>query len=426
MCICNRGLVALLLLLSLPAQGGPIGVSHGQFVTADGKPIVLRGINVAQASKVAPYLPPQSKADFAKTAQWGCNCIRYLILWAGVEPKPGQYDDNYLAEVRKRLDWAKEAGLYVVLDMHQDVYGVKYGFCGAPEWACVDGGAKYEVNANAHWATNYLKPAVMAAFDSFWKDAPGPEGIGVQTRFIAAWRHVVEKLGDHPAVIGYDLLNEPFYGNALLYPETFAAFAKMQKLLPGGVSPLSLFSGKRTDAVQQFLADAEKLFPALDCADPVITRFERERLTPFYKRAIPELRKLTPKAIFFVEPHIWASGGMHTFLTRADIGGEGALLAYAPHFYDPACSPDIAYDGNLARARKAFERIREVARRLDVPVFVGEWGDAESPASSASRYIGDQGKLLREMGFSHCYWDDSADASKKPVFEALKAAWSAR
>jgi endoglycosylceramidase len=402
---------------------GPVGVWHGQFVGPDGKPIILRGLNVAQASKIPPYLPPQTSAGFAKMPGWGCNCIRYLILWAGVEPQPGQYDDAYLAAVRERLDWAQAAGLYVVLDMHQDVYGVKYGFCGAPAWACVDGGAAYEVNPAEHWAANYLKPAVLAAFDNFWEDAPGPGGVGVQTRFRRAWQHVVLKLGDHPVVIGYDLLNEPFYGNVLRYPQTFAAFAKMAAMLPRGVNPMSLFSAQRSEEMRQFVADPNRLYPAIDCADAAIHRFERERLMPFYKRMIAALGPMTPDAIFFLEPHIWASGGAHSFLTRKEVGGEGVRIAFAPHYYDPGCAPDVPYDGNPARARIAFLRMQEVARRLDAPVFLGEWGDAESPATTAVQYLGDQAKLLRELGFSHCYWDGTSDASQKPVFDALRGAW---
>jgi hypothetical protein len=114
---------------------------------------------------------------------------------------------------------------------------------------------------------------------------------------------------------------------------------------------------------------------------------------------------------------------MHSFLTREGVGGEGVPLAFAPHYYDPGCAPDVPYDGNPVRAKVAFLRLQEVARRLNAPVFLGEWGDAESSAQTGMQYIRDQGRLLRELGFSHCYWDDSADVSHKPVFDALREAW---
>jgi endoglycosylceramidase len=417
------GILALLCLATTLGHAGPVDVKDGRFIAPDGRPIVLRGLNVAQASKAAPYLPKQGKADLAKLPGWGCNCIRYLVLWAAIEPQPGKYDDAYLTAVRERLDWAKDAGLYVVLDMHQDVFGEKYGYCGAPTWACLDGGAPFERKPGEHWAAGYLKPATLAAFDSFWADAPGPDGVGIQERFIRMWRHVVDRLGDHPAVIGYDLLNEPFYGNVLKYPETFAAFVKLQALLPKGTNPMELFSAQRSDEMRRLVADPGRLYSAIDCADPAIRRFETERLMPFYTRIIPQLRQVTPDAIFFLEPHIWASGGAHSFLTREGVGGEGARLAFAPHYYDPGCAPDVPYDGSPARAKEAFRRMQEVATRLNAPVFLGEWGDAESPAATASQYLRDQGKLLRDLGFSHCYWDDSTDASHKPVFAALQESW---
>lgn len=417
----TRASVVLLLgcLAAMPGTAGPVSCRDRQFIGPDGNPVILRGLNVAQSAKRAPYLPWQKPEHFVQMSQWGCNCLRLLIVWAAVEPQPGKYDDQYLASVRQRLDWAQQAGLYVILDMHQDLYGEKYGGDGAPQWACVDNGAAFDPQPGQHWAANYFQPAVMVAFDSFWQDAPGPDGVGLQEHFVRVWRHVAEKLGDHPAVIGYDLLNEPYYGNVLGYPEAFAVMLQAQSALPAGANLLALFTPARSEELQEVLADPARFFSILDLANDLFRRFEQERLMPLYERVVRELRQVTPEAIFFLEPHIGAASGAKTFLTQPQAPDGPVRIAYAPHFYDPGCSPSLPYDGNPARARTAFQRIQEVSQRLEAPVLLGEWGDAESPAQTAQHYLRDQAQLLREFGFSHCYWQYGPQLPRRPAFPTL-------
>jgi hypothetical protein len=52
------------------------------------------------------------------------------------------------------------------------------------------------------------------AYDSFWTSEPGPGGIGLQHRYVAAWKEVAGKFADDPWVIGYGLFNEPWPANA--------------------------------------------------------------------------------------------------------------------------------------------------------------------------------------------------------------------
>ena len=70
-----------------------------------------------------------------ETKKFGFNGIRFLIFWAAIEPKRGEYDHNYLERVAERVKWYTDNGAYVVLDMHQDVYGYAVGGNGAPAWA---------------------------------------------------------------------------------------------------------------------------------------------------------------------------------------------------------------------------------------------------------------------------------------------------
>ncbi|HSN81459.1 MAG TPA: hypothetical protein VLS88_02680, partial [Polyangiales bacterium] len=76
----------------------------------------------------------------------------HLIFWDAIEPEPGVYDQDYLTRWEDRLDWYAEAGVWVVLDMHQDVYSQVFCCDGAPEWAVRTDGIPYE--QQEVWWTN--------------------------------------------------------------------------------------------------------------------------------------------------------------------------------------------------------------------------------------------------------------------------------
>jgi endoglycosylceramidase len=85
---------------------------------------VLQSVNVISASKGDPLrMPPVDRDDVLRIARdWGFNLDRFLVFWNAAEPEPGVYDEEYFARVQERLDWHRNAGIHVVLDMHQDVY----------------------------------------------------------------------------------------------------------------------------------------------------------------------------------------------------------------------------------------------------------------------------------------------------------------
>jgi endoglycosylceramidase len=94
-------------------------VCDGSIRDAEGRAMILRGVNLAGVHKHAPYTDDFLPADYVRLrADWGMTAIRFLITWAAIEPEPGRYDDAYLDWVRERLQWANDAGLAVVIDMH--------------------------------------------------------------------------------------------------------------------------------------------------------------------------------------------------------------------------------------------------------------------------------------------------------------------
>ena len=98
----------------------------GVIADGDGNQVLLRGVNVNQL--VDFYRPrpdvddtsPLTEEDFAGIAEQGFNVVRLGLSWSALEPERGALDEAYLAQIHEAVDLAKEHGLYVVLDMHQD------------------------------------------------------------------------------------------------------------------------------------------------------------------------------------------------------------------------------------------------------------------------------------------------------------------
>lgn len=108
---------------------------------------------------------------------WGMKCIRLSILWDGLEPQMGGFDEEYLKAVDRRIAWAKAAGIHVFLDMHQDLYSCKYSD-GAPEWATLTDDQPHVAGSDV-WSDAYVSsPAIQRAFDNFWGNKPCADGEG--------------------------------------------------------------------------------------------------------------------------------------------------------------------------------------------------------------------------------------------------------
>ena len=198
---------------------GGVHVCKGALRDPEGRAMIPRGVNFAGSHKTAPYTDDFTPADYAQLHTWGFRTLRFIITWAAIEPTQGTYDEGYLDWVAERLRWAHDAGLDAILDMHEDVYGVGFGFDGAPAWTC-DASHYAAFVPRDPWPLNYTDANVLACIDRFMTDAP------LQAQFAAMWGHVAARLADSPAVIGFDPLNEPHWGT---YP---VAMFEADRLMP--------------------------------------------------------------------------------------------------------------------------------------------------------------------------------------------------
>ena len=333
--------VAVIALLSACNNGSsssspPEPVEDGTYFVRDddGRVVILRGMNIMSSAKGHPErLPDLQAEDVERYARlWGFNVVRYLIFWDAVEPSPGEYDGAYFDKTEERLDWFADNGVYVILDMHQDVYAARFCCDGAPEWAIEDDDLPFD--QNPVWSLNYFAPAVMAAFDNFF-EYPG-EHSDLQDHFADAWAAVVERFKDHPAVLGYDILNEP--------------------------SPGSVYDAR----------DITVTPPDGDAAD-----FDRTLFTDFYRRMIAAIRAVDQDGWIFYEPRVAApANGQPSFILELEDPRDGEpRIGYAPHLYSVQFEFNQAYDPDSDVTLENWEASRNVETSVQkAPLLLGEWG----------------------------------------------------
>ena len=413
-----------------------ITVKDGRFIDPEGREIILHGTNISDKSKQHDYLSWHGPEEFAKMQGWGFNCIRLSIFWDGVEPEPGRYDDEYLAGVDKRIQWAKENRMYVLLDMHQDLFSAAFGGGGdgAPAWATLDDG-KPHIRGGSTWSIAYFtSPAVHTAFDNFWANKPVPDGIGIQDHFARAWRHVAERYADEPAVVGFDLFNEPFTGSLT----TQAMMLKLQAMgeaiaqKRGGEPPnilalaqnLTKPGGDTSGLMNNF--DDMGIFNAfVDAGALMTTEFDRTTLASFYNRVAGAIRQVDKNHLIFITTNLLSNlatpSGVVPIVNSA--GDRDPHQAFAPHGYDIVTDTPNVANASAERIKIIYARHAETAKRLGMPALVGEWGafyGQPNTLAAAQMVVAQIEKHL----FSDTYWSYSGsremeDAPYFPVIARL-------
>lgn len=401
-------------------------VEGTRFVEPNGKPIVFHGINVVEKSKAKGYVGDLTADDFRTIRSWGMNCVRLGIFWDGLEPEPGRIDEAYLERVANLVGWAKAAGLWVLLDMHQDLYSVKYSD-GAPAWATLDEGKPH--TKGAVWSDSYyVSDAVQTALDHFWSNSPGPDGTGLQDHYARVWRRVADRFKDEPAVVGFDLMNEPFPGKdgGRLMQALMAEVARNVAGTPGAPGTPEEFAAMQATPegrrrIMQWLADLQLYQAMLEPGTPIMQEFDRIRLQPFYHKVTRAIREVNSHHIIFFEPAMSANLGIPTGLVPLkDVNGKrDPQQAYAPHGYDIVVDTSAIELMCNDRVALIFRRHGEFSSRHQLPMLVGEWGAyyLDSKATDAARFAV---KQFDNLGCSDTYWDYQRDLGRSPLLDALR------
>ncbi|MBI3270548.1 MAG: cellulase family glycosylhydrolase [Planctomycetes bacterium] len=357
--VLSLGLCLLLLALDVPngradvptgaaADLPPLHIQKLSLRDPLGRQVLLRGVNLSHRSKKEPYWDWISEDQVDRIRQWGLNCVRLLLHWDGLEPTPGAMNGAYLAKMEQILGWCDARGLYVVLDMHQDLYGKALGGNGAPPWATMNDPAQ-AIAPVSPWWLNYFAPNVTHSFDQFWSSAD------LRAHYKAAWLAAVAHAKHHPSVVGYDLFNEPHFGSA---------------------------------------------FP---------TVFESGTLSNFYDDLIGAIRHEDPAHICFFEPvPSTVNQGAPTWLRKPAHAG----VAYAPHYYDPITGFGGGYDGQRWRAEVAFLVMKAQAVRFGVPLYLGEWGVMQDVPNADAYNRDELALIERHVVAASTYWNYNPDAGQ--------------
>ena len=341
----------------LPAlRAAPDPAARGRIADAAGREAILRGVNVnalAEYWKGTRFATtfPLEPGDPRRMRAFGWNAVRLLVSWSRLEPRPGRYDERYLARIRGTAARLTRAGLYVFVDFHQDAWGPTLaaregevcpagsepalGWDGAPGWATL---VADDVPRCASGGVRETSPAVRAAWEAFWADRAGPGGIGIQRRFLGAVAHTVERLGRRSGIAGYDVLNEP-----------------------------NAFGAEENAALSRLHSGAVRTIRAAE-------------------RRVGAGRRL----ILFEPSVLWSATGGGT---PPDFARDRDVV-YAPHIYTGAFD-----DGPITA--QAFQVALADARTFGgAPVLTGEWGAARSRLE----YFGSHLDLQDRFGISSTQW----------------------
>lgn len=351
---------ALASMACAPAPRPPWSVEGGFIRDAEGRAVVLRGANVSNAHKRPPWFDFHGPEDFRRMRdEWGMNSVRFLVSWAAIEPERGQFDGGYLDELAAKVGVVAQAGQWVILDMHQDLYGVGFaGGNGAPRWTCDE--AQYAAHKPTQpWFLNYASAPVIFCYDQFWKSRE------LQSHYVEAWRQLAARLRGVPGVIGFDPMNEPYWGSVGLEV------------------------------------------------------FEEKRLAPLYRQVIAAVRSEMPDALAFVEPAASRNLGLPSKLPA--LGEPG--LVYAPHSYDGEAEQGLGFDPARREVIVAnVAAMAEEARSMGAALLLGEYGGNASHPGIAE-YMDAQYAAAGAVAAGSLYWhyskDDgygllASDGSEKP------------
>ena len=329
-------LAALVSAVASSAADAPLAPLDSQgrwFTDRAGRVVQLRGVN--EVYKSAPFYPAADGfgADDARfLAANGFNVVRLGVMFQALMPAPGVIDRDYIEGIARSVRDLRRAGIFVLLDFHQDGFAPKYRGAGFPDWMALDDGLP---NPPVGFPDYYTQNrALQRAFESFWANRAGPDGVGLQDSFVRGFTAVVRRFAADRHVIGYETFNEPW---------------------PGSDWPSCL----------SFTAGC----PAL----------EQSRIVPFARKVTAAARTLTRRQRVFIEPFV-----LFNFGTPTSLPGRGSGNALAAHSY--AADP--------AGEARVVDFAADAAERDGAPVLVTEFGATEDPATLRRLTSGFDRRLL--------------------------------
>lgn len=356
-----------------------LGIKSPAFIKDQyGRVLILHGLNTSSSAKSHPLRNPWIiESDVEREAtEFGFNMVRYLIFWDAIEPEKDVFDEEYLDRVQERVEWYTSRKMYVMLDMHQDIYSIVFGGDGAPLWAVRTNGEPIQMlGVDGPWWLQNINPAVINAFQNFFQYDKHKD---LQDHYILSWLKVVERFKDNPYVLGYDLMNEPHGGDLI-----------------------------KTLSVE----------------------FEGVQLYNFYNRLIKAIREVDQEKYIIFEPRSLAVNfGSESFLPKVKdtrIGEE--KLIYSPH-----CYPFLLHEGQPYQILDSLNLVQWVKHRKNdlqvqgTSMIVGEFGVGPD-VIGFDKFLDDFMDICDNLFASWAYWSNdqggwsplNGDRSETPILPLL-------
>lgn len=313
---------------TLPGSGSPATIdANGRWFSRDaqGRALELHGYNIKlHADRIGTVTLDQLEG----MRRNGFTLLRLAIFWSDLEPTQGNWNDQYFADLAHVLDLAQTVGVKVVLDMHQDSYSPEVGGYGMPDWTTRTDGLVFHDTP-----IPCLDPANQRAWQHFYEDAD------IRLAQTTAWQEVVDRLGDKPALFGYDLLNEPC----------------------GQANPGEGY----TDA---------------------LTRVEATQITPMLQRVTDAIRTEDTTHWIFLEGSF---GLTSTFAAPSGLGpihDPTGLQIYAPHLYDLGMESGTDWDPTSDFVTRYYTNIVDYGAANHLPTIVFEWGPQQPALPNAADF----------------------------------------
>ncbi len=371
-----------------------------KFYNESGKQVLLHGVNVLCREAELGHFYPGFENAFPFFKRMGFNLLRFGIFWHGVEPQPGVYDMEYLGRVKEIVCLAEENGIYIMLDMHQDLFAQKY-IDGAPDWACLDEGLHHPEHCTL-WYNAYLESdAIIRAADNFWANKPAEDGAGLLDHYSAMWEKIAELFDGCNNIIGFEPMNEPFMGS--IAREAFGlATRKMMKKNPA-------FDLAKPESVSM-----EDQIEFMGIVSERFLEFDRTTLMDFYRRIQKAIRKHSSKAVV-TGGNIYCSTNIPTGLER--LGKDGEQI-YAPHGYDSVADSDRYESFSKQNVELLYEEKRRAQDRLGLPTIASEWGAFPS-RDFTNDLIRHMNGILEKNLWGSAYCEYRPGMENDPNFSAL-------
>lgn len=387
---------------------------------AHGRQRIFRGVNICLKLKKASLSEARKnllkKKVIKNLKQNGVNIVRLGITWAALEENRGVYSTDLAKILHTFVKRCEKEGIYVMPDMHQDLFSHYFHGDGAPDWA-VDPAIKSKKQI-AVWAEGYFyMNGVQRAFSDFWENKNG-----MQDDFIRCWKFLSDTFSDCSNIIGCDFFNEPFLqsggreifirilngvaetaGKNIDFHSCFAFGREKSGMLLAALKLLSVIrSYSGFERLMRTLDDEEHFSRLVDGNEKLIADFSKNYYEPFFKK----ISGAAGRGFNVFEHSYYSNLGIPFAIDTPDNS------VYSPHAYDLFVDSPL-YDRYCSNHRLDFilKRIRENQLRMQVPVIMGEWGGAQSGKNSLA-HIDHIMHVFEQYGWSSIYWGMKFDDKK--------------